>query len=69
MCKYCKKIKEIKDLEVSELRKIVDKWRRRDLQARNLIKQLVQLDCYSLEDQHDLLNSAYNFCFKTWIGK
>lgn len=69
MCKYCKKLKEIKDLDENRYQEIINTWRRRDLKARKLIQNLVQIQVFDLDTQAELLNEARQFVNTTWIGK
>lgn len=69
MCRYCNKLKELNKKEFSEYVKILESWRRRDKEARELIKNLVQLQCFSLNTQRRLLDEADEFVKCNWIGK
>lgn len=61
MCRYCKNLKRLKDLDEKEYQRIIQRWRLRDLRARNIIKKLVQLQILSLNAQRCLLDEADEF--------
>lgn len=43
MCKYCKNLKRIKDLDKEEYLRIIKRWRNRDLKARKLLCDALDL--------------------------
>lgn len=72
MCKYCKRLKEINVLDKSTYENIIDDWKRRDVEARKLIKDLLQ-DTYA-KDPHSyshafLMAKVKRFLSCNWIGK
>ena len=69
MCKYCKRLKKIKELDENYYKQVISAWKRRDMQACNLIKNLVQIQVFSLETQRALLNEANDFIHCNWVGK
>lgn len=40
MCKYCKRLKELIDLDKKEYERVINAWKRRDLKARKLVADL-----------------------------
>ena len=70
MCKYCKKLKEIKDLEESRYLSIIDSWKRRDRYARKLVELFAyNFEHLDLKSQLDLLVQADHFINTTFVGK
>lgn len=70
MCRYCGNLKRIKDLEISDLRKVVDKWKRREFKARCLISRMaLALYCSSPDERDALIASASKYLDCKYIGK
>lgn len=69
MCKYCKRLKELKDLEKKSYEEIIHYWRVRDLTARQLVADLVQLQVFDLDTQYSLLKKAKEFVSCNYVGK
>lgn len=72
MCKYCKNLKRIKDLEEKEYKKIIDKWRFRDKEARDLLFNCVRLFHafpvpYNVYEVHE--RNILSFLDKNFLGK
>lgn len=81
MCKYCKNLKLIKDLEEERLNKIINSWRRRDYHACNLLRECwLRLSRSSVKnflratspgelDIDYILKEIIDFISADWIGK
>lgn len=72
MCKYCKRLKEINVLNKSVYENLIDAWKRRDVEARKLIMDLLK-DSYA-KDPHSyshafLMVKVERFLSCNWIGK
>lgn len=76
MCRYCKKLKEIKDLEQKEYVRIINSWRRQDYKARKLIDDMVSFLNSDSDDEvlmvikaMDLVDRCQRFLKNDCIGK
>lgn len=70
MCKYCKNLNRIKDLNENEYKKIIEMWRHRDYKARKLLCDALNLLGYKSCDNglkvdlSDTLNKSNNGGFR-----
>lgn len=73
MCKYCKSLKRIKDLDENEYKKIIHHWRLRDLEARKLLGWcVVQLDkpiCISSVECPDLSKVSVDWSYGEMLDR
>lgn len=61
MCIYCKKLKEIKELEKKQYETIIKAWKNRDYNARSIIRNLAQLQIFDIKTQKEILTEANEF--------
>lgn len=77
MCKYCKKLKELNDLDKKEYGKIVRMWRQRDYKARKIMSRLVDVyideffgdKIFSATNKADIFSEVYKFVHSDWSGR
>lgn len=69
MCRYCKKLKQIKDLREEQLQDCIDSWKRRDKQARILVSKLYGMLLYDGVDVIFVCKEVDDFLNTEWIGK
>lgn len=73
MCKLCKKLREIKDLDENRYLKIIRTWRQRDYKARKLMSRLLDVlfDDPSLSEYNRdcIIAEVLNFIHSSWTGK
>lgn len=71
MCRYCKNLKRLKDLDEKEYLKIINQWRERDRKARGLIYWLM-LEVQEPSDRvlaDVLVRKAKSFLSENFVGK
>ena len=67
MCKYCKRLKELRDLDAKQYEKTIRAWQRRDLTARNLVTWMY---CMLGPDEKLVFRSRVNeFINCDYVGK
>lgn len=72
MCKYCKRLKELKDLDTKEYKKIISMWRERDKKSCDLLFDCVRL-FHALpvpyNVYHDIEHKILSFLEVDYLGK
>lgn len=69
MCKYCKRLKELKDLDKKSYEQIINFWRARDKEARDIIRAYMLATTYDLLVSKKIADKAWRFCFTDYVGK
>lgn len=75
MCKYCKRLKQLKDLDEKRYKEIINDLKRRDFKARKLAERAL-VYIYSLDyiesdngDYNGLEKALMDFILCSYVGK